>query len=256
MQELVSVIIPLYNSGHLIKNTINSVLSQTYENIEILVVDDCSTDDSYKIVEEMSKEDSRIKLFQNPENSGAAVSRNRGLSESSGRYIAYIDADDLWDKEKLEKQIKFLNDNKIGFSCCSYRVINEEGIDQNKKIIMPKATTYKKLLKNTILLTVGIIVDTSIVNKDLLVMPLVRRGQDTATWAQVLKAGFICYGQSDVLASYRKVKHSLSSNKLKAVKRTWYWYRKIEKLNPIYAAYCFVGYAFNAVKKRIYIRKK
>ena len=256
MKELISVIIPLYNSEHLIKETLASVLSQTYQNIEVLVVDDCSTDSSYAIVEELAKKDNRIKLFKNEVNSGAAVSRNVGLKNSTGRYIAYVDADDLWKEDKLEKQIKFLKENKIGFSCCGYNVINENGVDQNKEIFMPNKVTYKKFLRNTILQTVGIIVDTNIVDKSLLVMPLVRRGQDAATWAQILKKGHICYGQHEVLASYRKVKNSLSSNKFKAVKRTWHWYRKIEKLNIFYASYCFIGYALNAAKKRLYIRKK
>ena len=256
MEELVSVIIPLYNSERLIEKTLDSVLSQTYKNIEVLIVDDCSTDKSYDIVSRIAKNDKRVILLQNKVNSGAAVARNYGLKKSKGRYIAYIDADDLWNSDKLEKQIKFMNENNIGFSCCAYNIINESGVDQKKEIFMPNIVTYKKFLKNTILQTVGIIVDTNIVDRSLLVMPLVRRGQDAATWAKILKNGHSCYGQHEVLASYRKVKNSLSSNKFKAVKRTWHWYIKIEKLNVFYAIYCFMGYAINAILKRIYIRKK
>ena len=252
--ELVSIITPVYNCEKLIKKTIECVLNQTYQNWEMLLVDDCSTDNSVKIIKEYAKNDKRIKYIKLKENSGAAIARNVALENSKGRFIAYLDSDDLWKSEKLEKQVKFMLKNNYAFTCTDY-----EKIDENDKFLktirIPEKVNYNLFLRNTIIQTVGVMVDTKITGKELLVMPNIRRRQDAATWAQLLKAGFDCYEVPESLSYYRVVKNSLSSNKFKAIKTNWYWYRKIEKLSFLKTCYCFMGYAFNAVKKRIYINK-
>ena len=202
------------------------------------------------------KKDSRIKYIKLKENSGAAVARNTALENSTGRFIAYLDADDLWKKEKLKKQIEFMLENNYAFTCTSYEKIDENGESKNKIIKMPKQISYNYFLRNTIIQTVGVMVDTKITGKEVLVMPNIRRRQDAATWCQLLKNNYDCYGMEDVLSYYRVVSNSLSSNKFKAVKMNWYWYRKIEKLSFFKACFCFIGYAWNACKKRIYGRKK
>ena len=255
MGELVSIITPVYNCEKLIKETIKSVQKQTYENWEMILVDDCSTDKSEEIINDFAQNDNRIKYFKLKENSGAAIARNYALEKSNGRFIAYLDADDLWRENKLEVQIKFMLDNKLAFSCTDYEKIDENGNSLNKIVRIPRKVNYNLFLRNTIIQTVGVIVDSQITGKELLVMPNIRRRQDAATWCQLLKSGYDCYEVPENLSYYRVVTNSLSSNKFKAVKGTWYLYRNIEKLSLPKACFCFIGYAFNAIKKRIYIKK-
>ena len=256
MEEKVSIITPVFNCEKLIEKTIECVIKQNYQNWEMLLVDDCSTDKSKDIIEKYSKKDSRIKYFILEKNSGAAVARNYALEQATGRFIAYLDADDLWKEDKLEKQVNFMIKNNYAFSCTSYEKIDENGTKKNKIVKMPEKINYDLYLRNTIIQTVGVMVDTNIIRKDLLIMPNIRRRQDAATWCQILKNNYDCYGMEDVLSYYRVVSNSLSSNKFKAVKGTWFLYRQIEKLSLIKSCFCFVGYAFNACKKRIYIGKK
>ncbi len=251
--NLVSIITPTYNSEKFIEETINSVIKQSYTNWEMIVVDDCSNDKTCELIQKLILKDNRIKLIRKTENSGAADSRNIALENSNGRFITYLDADDLWNSNKLEHQVNFMIKNNYGFSCCSYEVIDSNGNSKNKIVKMLGEVDYMGFLCNNLLQTVGIMADLSIVDKNDLVMPQMRRRQDAATWLQVLKSGNKCYGISEVLAKYRRVENSLSSNKFKAVKGVWFLYRKVEKLDLLRSCYCFSRYAFLAVWKRIYI---
>ncbi|HHD2717043.1 TPA: glycosyltransferase family 2 protein [Clostridium perfringens] len=255
MQYKVSVITPAFNCEKHIRDTIKSVQAQTYVNWEMIIVDDCSSDSTCKIIEEISNEDSRIKLYKLKNNSGAAKARNKALELANGRFIAYLDADDIWLNKKLEKQVEFMLKNNYGFTCVSYEVIGNDGELKGKTVKMLKSVNYKEFLTNNLLQTVGIMIDTEIVNKKLLVMPDMRRRQDAATWLQILKAGYKCYGISQILAQYRRAQNSLSSNKVKAAKGVWYLYRKVEKLSLIFSCYCFCRYAILAVWKRVYYNK-
>ena len=254
-KEKISIITPVYNCEKLIEKTIECVLNQTYKNWEWLLVDDCSPDDSAIIIKKYAKNDNRIKYFKLSENSGAAVARNKALAESTGRFVAYLDADDLWKNDKLEKQVKFMLENQYSFTCTDYEKITETGNSLNKIIKIPKKVDYNLFLRNTIIQTVGVMVDTKLTGKELLKMPNIRRRQDAATWCQLLKNGHDCYECPENLSYYRVVTNSLSSNKFKAIKMNWYWYRKIEKLSLWKACYCFIGYAFNGVRKTIYIKR-
>ena len=249
MNSKVSVITASYNCAKFIEESIKSVLNQTYDNLELIIIDDCSTDNSEEIVNEYIKKDSRIKFYRLNNNSGAAVARNKGLDEATGRFIAFLDSDDIWDKQKLEKQINFMQTNNYGFSFTSYRLIDENGYLLNKEIRVPNEITYKNLLKNTIIGCLTVIIDKELIGD--FKMPLVRAGQDTATWLSILRCGNIAYGYDEILASYRLVNGSISSNKFKALKRTWNTYRKIEKLNLLKSIYYFSSYVLNAIKKRI-----
>lgn len=252
-EELVSIITPAYNSEKFINETIKSVVGQTYKNWEMIIVDDGSNDKTCEIVNKWSLKDQRIKLIKQKINSGAASARNIALEKSKGRFIAYLDADDIWMVNKLSKQVQFMIDMNCGFSCCSYEVIDSEGISKNKYIHMKDKVDYRGFLTNNLLQTVGIIADLQIIQRDKLFMPQMTRRQDAATWLQVLKSGYMCYGMQDVLAKYRRVEGSLSSNKVKAVKGVWYLYRKVEKLSLLVSINCFIRYAALAVWKRIYI---
>lgn len=255
MQDKVSVITPSWNSEKYIVETIKSVQNQTYQNWEMIIVDDCSTDRTVDIVEAIAKEEPRVRIIRQAVNSGAAKARNRSLGEATGRFIAYLDADDIWKPDKLNMQVSFMKSKRCGFFCASYEVIDDAGEPLNKQVHMLPELDYAGFLTNNLLQTVGIMVDTEIVEKKYLEMPDIRRRQDAATWLQVLKAGYKCYGLDVVLAEYRRTKNSLSSNKVKAVKGEWSLYRDIEHLSIPFSCYCFVRYAFLAVWKRIYHKK-
>lgn len=246
---LVSIIIPVYNAEDFILKTIKSVQEQTYENWELLLIDDCSKDSSGRLIEAKSKEDNRIKYIKLEENSGAAVTRNLGLSKARGRYVAFLDSDDIWKPDKLKKQIDFLNDREVSFCFTSYRYMNSDGSPTHKVARAPEKINYDGLLKNTIIGCSTVLIDRFIIGDFRMVN--VRRGQDTATWLSLLKKIDYAYGLYEDLVWYRIVKESLSHNKFNAIKRTWNTYRNIEKLSIWKASYVFIFYAYNAAKKRL-----
>lgn len=250
--EKISIITPTYNSEKYIKKTIESVRNQTYYNWEMLIIDDCSVDSTVELVKSMKENDQRIHLIELGENVGAARARNVGLENSSGRYIAYLDSDDIWMPTKLEQQVLFMKKNNVAFSCVTYEIIDSEGKRLNKVIHMLPKLNYSMFLKNNLLQTVGIMIDTNKVNKRYLVMPDIFRPEDAATWLQILKSGIDCYGIDETLAQYRRVENSLSGNKFKGALGMWKLYRNIEKLSFPFSCYCFIRYAFLAIWKRFY----
>lgn len=247
--SLVSVITPSYNAEKFISATIESVRTQTYTNWEMIIVDDCSKDTTREILKEYAELDPRIKPIFLEENSGAAVARNTALKAAQGEYVAFLDSDDLWVPGKLEKQLAFMQKNDYAFSFTAYNLIDESGKPLDKVISVPKQIDYKGLLKNTIIGCLTVMIDTRKVEP--LQMPLIRTRQDYALWLKVLRQGHVAYGMQEPLANYRIVEGSISSNKLKTAKRNWYVYREIEKLSLPYASWCFVNYAFYAIKKRV-----
>ena len=252
MNQLVSVITPAYNSRQYIRQAIQSVQRQTYPHWEMIVVDDASTDDTCAIVALMAQSDARIRLIRLSANGGAATARNTAMDAAAGRFIAFLDADDLWLPEKLARQVAFMLARGCGFSCTSYEVINDSGAPLHKTVHMLAQVDYKAFLMNNLLQTVGIMVDVAAVGKAPVHMPDMRRRQDAATWLQILKAGHVCHGMPDVLAQYRRAQNSLSSNRYRAVSGVWYLYRKVERLPLLFSIHCFIRYAALAVWKRLY----
>ncbi len=250
-EKLVSIIVPVYNASKFIEETIRTVRQQTYCNWELLLIDDCSKDGSAKIIKEIEKKDKRIKLFQFKENQGAAVARNKGIELASGKYLCFLDADDLWEKKKLEKQIKFMNEKKCSFSFTGYEFASENGIPNGKKVYVPAKINYRQALKNTTIWTSTVMLDLSKLSKEDIYMPNVKRGQDTATWWKILKKIDYAYGLNEILSYYRRSNNTLSSNKWKALKRTWNLYRNVEHLNLLSSCYNFCWYCFNAIRRRI-----
>lgn len=250
-KDLISIVVPVYNAEKFLTDTINTVLSQTYENWELIFVDDKSNDKSKEIISEYLNKNKKIKLIENKENSGAAVSRNNGIKEAKGNYIAFLDADDLWKKEKLEKQLKFMKERNCAFSFTGYEFANENGNRAGKIVKVPNEIDYKKALKNTVISTITVMLDINKLGKELIEMPNVRKGQDTATWWKILKTGEKAYGLNENLSVYRRSSHTLSSNKISALKRTWNLYRNVENLNFICSLYNYCMYIINAIKRRI-----
>lgn len=249
--KLVSIIIPVYNASRFLEETINSIQEQTYSNWEAIFIDDCSSDNSYNLIKKYQKEDKRIKLIKNKTNSGAAVSRNNGINHAEGDYICFLDADDKWHPEKLEKQINFMQELNCEFSFTGYQFANEKCNPNGKIVSVPDKINYQQALKNTTIWTSTVMFDMGKLTKDDIYMPNIKRGQDTATWWKVLKKIEYAYGLNEVLSYYRRTNNSLSANKLTALKRTWNLYRNVEHLNILSSFYNFCWYCFNAVRRRV-----
>lgn len=248
-EPLVSIITPVYNAERFLVDTIKSIQNQTYKNWELVLVDDCSKDKSSDMIKKFQANDDRIRYIKLEKNSGASVSRNTGIKNAKGRFIAFVDSDDIWQPEKLKIQIEYMLENKLGFTFTSYRYMKEDGRLTKKVAKAPKKINYKGLLKNTIIGCSTVVIDKEIVGE--FSMPLVRRGQDTATWLQILKTQDYAYGIEKDLVNYRLVGDSLSSNKIKALKRTWNTYRNVEKLSVLKSSYVFCFYVINAIRKRL-----
>lgn len=251
-KELVSIIVPVYNASKFIIDTLSSVINQTYTNWELILVDDLSTDNSVEIINEYKKNhpNKSIKLIKLKKKGLAAGARNRGIDEASGRYIAFLDADDIWIENKLEKQLKFMNQNNCAFSYTGYEFADKDLKPLGKVAKVPNRLDYNGALKNTIIWTTTVMFDMTKISKKLIYMPNVK-SEDTATWWKILKKGYIAYGLNEVLAYYRRSEDTLSSNKIEAIKRIWNLYRNVEHLNLFKSIYCFIFYAINTLKKRI-----
>ena len=251
MKKEISIIMPVYNCQDYLKETIASVKNQTFKNWELIIVDDCSTDKSIEIIKEETKDImEKTKIIRMSENQGAAVARNIALENAGGRYIAYLDSDDIWKKEKLEKQLEFLTKNEYGFTYTSYTYLRKNNVTKDIRII-PLKLDYKKALKNTAILTSTVMIDTNKIDKELLEMPNIKRGEDMATWWKILKENSVAYCLNERLTFYRRRINSISINKLIAIKGTWNLYRKTEGFSLIKSIYYFSFYAINATKKRI-----
>ena len=249
MNRLVSIITPSYNSSKFIEECVNSVISQTYLEWEMIIVDDCSTDNSRNLITKFAKEDDRIKPIFLEENVGAAEARNIAIKKSQGKYIAFLDSDDLWKNNKLETQLSFVNERNITFSFTSYQPISENGMDKYPVIKVPYQIDYHSYLKNTIIGCLTVVIDRDKTGN--FEMPNIRSSHDMALWLLIMKRGFSAYGLNKNLAYYRIVSTSNTSKKWKAAKEVWDVYRKVEQLNIVYSAICFVGYVYNAIKKRV-----
>lgn len=247
--ELVSIVVPLHNAAGCIAETIETVRKQTYKVWEMIIVDDGSSDGSAEIVKRLKSD--RVKLICLKGNGGAAKARNCGIKEARGRFLCFLDADDLWEPEKLMKQVEFMRSKNCAFSFTSYEFADANGNPNGKKVKVPSKISYNQALKNTTIWTSTVMFDMTKLTKDDALMPDVRRGQDTATWWKVLRKVDYAYGMDEVTAYYRRLPSSLSSNKLAALKRTWNLYRNVEHLGLLKSAYCFSFYCFNAVKRRV-----
>ncbi len=250
MNKLVSIITPVYNAEKYIQATVDSIQRQTYTNWELWLINDRSTDASASIIDAMAEADSRIKVVHFQENKGAAEARNRGLANASGKYIAFIDSDDVWHPEKLEKQLQFMLENHYEFTYTDLALVNEKGDILKESVGVPSSLTYHQLLKNTAIACSTVIINIERIGR--FTMPLVRKGQDTATWLKLMREfNLTAYGLNDVLNYYRQVPNSISSNKWSALKRTWNTYYHIEKIPFIKASYYFVCYIWNAIRRRV-----
>ena len=256
MNQLVSIIIPVYNAEKFIEKTIDCVRKQTYTDWELILVEDSSTDQTLEVMTDLVTrlQDDRIIITRQDGDNGAAGARNQGLEMAKGRYIAYLDADDLWVPDKLEREIAFLkeiqeNDPEAGFVFSGYEFADENAVGTGKVVHVPKTLNLKQALGNTTIFTSTVLFDTEKVDKKLMQMPHIK-SEDTATWWQILQTGKLAYGLDENLVFYRRAGKSLSSNKVEALRRIWNLYRKAAGLSIPQSCYYFVLWAVRAVKRR------
>ncbi len=250
--EMVSIIVPVYHVEKYIAETMDCVRRQTFRNWELLLIEDCGGDGCAQIIRQYIErtKDERIRLICQPSNMGAANARNRGLEEAGGRYIAYLDADDLWEPEKLERELAWMKEKEAAFVFTGYEFADQEGNGTGKVVRVPKRLTYKEALKNTTIFTSTVMFDLERIPKEMLKMP-VMKSEDTALWWKVLRNGYTAWGLDENLVKYRRPGRSLSSNKLEAIRRIWGLYRKAEGMSILNSAYHFCFWAVRAVKRRV-----
>ncbi|MCR4656442.1 MAG: glycosyltransferase family 2 protein [Lachnospiraceae bacterium] len=250
MSELISIVIPVHNAGQVLNETIASVKSQTYGEWELILVDDGSSDNSVETAETAAMGDDRIRLIRNTGSHGASYARNAGVLDSKGRYLCFLDADDLWLPKKLEEQLGYMKSRDAAFSFTGYEFADEKGCGLGKTVRVPETISYREALKNTTIFTSTVMFDLGRLKKSDIEMPHIE-SEDTALWWRLLRNGVTGYGLDISLTLYRRSPGTLSSNKITAIKRIWRLYREAEGLSVPYSAYCFCFWAARAVLRRI-----
>lgn len=242
--NLISIIMPAYNSAEFIRQSIESVMNQIYPYWELLVVDDHSTDGTREIVQ--SYADKRICCICQSKNNGVAVARNVGINAAKGRYIAFLDSDDLWLPNKLMKQISFMKKNKYHFTYTEYRPFVDLPSNAGKLVRTSDFVDYRSLLKGNDIGCLTVMLDRAYYGK--VEMPSVRH-EDYVTWLNLLKPGRCAYSLHEDLARYRKSNTSLTANKWESLQWTWEVYRKTQHLSLLESAYYFSIYAIRGLRK-------
>lgn len=250
IKDLVSVITPVYNAEKFLENTLFSVINQTYRNIEIILVDDCSKDNSAEIINRYTSEQIKIVYYLQDMNKGAGAARNKALELAKGQYVAFLDSDDVWLPQKIERQIVIMKEKETGFSYAAIEMIDEDGKQIKPKRHIKEVCDYNYLLHNTIIATSSVVIDRSILGD--FRMPLRRGGQDYATWLMLLRNGEVAYGINEVLCQYRVVSGSLSSNKLKSIKQVWEIQTQDEKIGKVSATLNVSHFILNALMKYLF----
>jgi teichuronic acid biosynthesis glycosyltransferase TuaG len=246
-QVLISILTPAYNAERFIAETLDSVLAQTHKNWEHLVVVDANSKDrTLQIVQEYAQKDSRIRCITSADALGAANNRNIGVKQSRGQFMAFVDSDDLWAPDKLEKQLRFMQERQIDFSFHSYRRISEQGERQGKVQCIPEVVDYVGLLSNNSIGCLTVMLRRSAFSE----IQFSNKGwEDMACWLGLLRSGAKAYGLKEPLAYYRIVNGSRSNNKLFSAGLRWDTYRKVEKLPFLQSSIYFLQYALSSCLK-------
>lgn len=245
-QALVSIVMPAYNCEKYVVEAINSVLAQTYRNWELLVLDDGSKDKTLQIIEEFSQKDSRIKSLPNGKNLGVSATRNRGIELASGDWIAFLDSDDMWEPEKLEKQFEIVEKKSAEFLFTGSSYINEEGEPYKGIFEVPEKITYKKLRNQNVISCSSVLVKKKYFEH--IKMEKDEMHEDYAVWLRILKLGVTAFGVNKPLLIYRISRNSKSGNKMKTVKMTYKVFRFVG-INPIGSAYFMMRHVIASVGK-------
>lgn len=251
MGEKISIVVPVYNAAAYLEDTVAAVRRQTYPHWELLLVNDHSTDQSAAVMGRLAKQDDRIVLLSQKEGKkGAAAARNLGTGHGSGRYLAFLDADDIWRADKLERELAFLREKEAAFVFTAYEFGDENAAGTGKVVHVPPKLTYPEALSRTVIFTSTVLFDLAKLNRELLYMPSVK-SEDTAAWWRILRAGHTAYGLDENLVIYRRPGKSLSSNKAEAVARIWNLYRRQEGLSVPKSAWLLCFWAARATLRRL-----
>lgn len=242
---MVSVVMPAYNSERFLAESVGSVTAQTFENWELLIVNDASVDGTSAIAERLAGRDPRIRVIHLDENRGVANARNEGMNAAKGQYLAFLDSDDLWLPKKLETQLGFMRQKDIAFSFTSYRAFGPNG-NVGGSIRIPDAVEYEDLLKGNVIGCLTVMIDRDRIAP--FAMPNIGH-EDYAAWLQILRAGHVAYGLQEDLARYRVSSGSVSGNKKRCAAWTWNIYRQREQMPLSKAVRCFAQYSIRGVFK-------
>jgi teichuronic acid biosynthesis glycosyltransferase TuaG len=252
MNDLVSIILPVYNIEKYIRETLDCILSQTFQYWELEITDDCSTDGTAEIIKEYANKDSRIHYWRLENNSGAGVARNNSIGKSRGRYIAFIDSDDWWYPTKLEEQLKFMQENKYEFTCTYYEDANEK-LETYYMMRQPAKMSFYDMKSGCSVGTPGVIIDVLRIGKRY--MPALRRAEDWGLWLEVLRCVDYLYTYPKALWKYRHISGSETSNKWKLMKAVVVMYKLVLGMNPVSAwFYCICVFLPKNILKKL--RKK
>lgn len=247
MNELVSIITPSYNSAKYIAETIQSVQNQTYTNWEMIIVDDCSTDNTEQIIYEIQLTDSRIHFFKLDQNSGSGVARNKGIEHASGNYMTFIDSDDIWFSNFIKNSIETIQSSKSPFVFSSYKRSNEDLEFVYSDFIVPQKVTYTDILKSNSISCLTAFLDIKTLGKKF--MPKIRKRQDMGLWLQYLKEIPFAYGIQEPQAIYRIRENSLSRKKSDLLKYQWEFYREVEQLSIPKSIYYMIQWMYRGFMK-------
>ena len=245
-RPLVSVIMPAYNAEKYIAEAISSVLSQSYTNWQLLILDDCSTDHTAEIAEYFEKADTRIRVLRNPRNMGVAKTRNRGIDMAKGEWVALLDSDDRWHDDKLEKQLVVADSSDADIIYCSYALTDESG-EHLADYIVPETTDYNAMLKECVIGCSTVLLHNSLLTCHHFSHSFYQ--EDYVLWLELMKSGYKAMASREVLVDYRLVKGSRSRNKLISAKNRWIIYRNAEKLPLTKSIRAFTAYALRGMAK-------
>lgn len=244
---LVSVIMPAYNAEMFVGEAINSVIAQTLTDWELLVIDDCSTDDTYRIVAEFAEKDSRIHLIKNESNMRVAKTRNKGMALCNGQYVALLDSDDCYKPDMLQRMVDCARKTNADIVYCSYELVDEQGTKVCNDFIVPEQTDFEKSLVRSVISGSNVLITREIAKNNQ--FPTNMYHEDIALWFRLLRDGATARGVTEVMTSYRQRANSKTANKLTSAVRRWSIYRKWLKL-PIYQCIGYmVRYAYYGVIK-------
>ncbi len=246
---MVSIVMPTYNVENIVSKTIESVLEQSYPDWELIIIDDSSSDNTVSILNQYSNLDNRIRVLKNSVNSGAGISRNNGIKESNGQYLAFLDSDDLWAKDKLSKQVQFMKLTCAEICHTSFSFIDENGVDRKGGVIASPYVNLEDNLRKTEIGTSTAMINRNLVT-DLISFSSIRARQDLKLWIDLLSKGYTSRGLNQDLVKYRIRKKSISSNKIKMLLVTFYVYMGVGVMPVHKRLLCYFSYVLNAIAKR------
>ncbi len=250
-EQMVSIVMPVFNAAEFVTDAIQSVQKQSYENWELILIDDRSTDDSVVIIKQHQKSDARIQLIEFDKNLGAAAARNSGMGRSRGRYLAFLDADDFWHPEKITVQMKFMIKNKQFMCFTGYEFTDQRGIPTGHTVDVPIEFGYHDQLFNNLIWTSTVMIDLLQVQKSDLIMPSLNYGEDMSLWLKLMKRYGPATGLNGVYSYYRRSSSTLSANKFKIIFKKFRLYMNIQGISIPLKITSYLSSIFNAIRKRI-----